>query len=50
MRQEYNTVVCVFYASCRYNAIGDAAPAMRFLANVYERFIESQRESFAAVM
>lgn len=43
-QQEYNAVMCRFYASCRDNELGDATEAMEFMSRVYTNYVESQRE------
>lgn len=48
-QQEYNAMMCRFYASCRDKSLGDAVETMGFMAKVYENFIESQRETVVTV-
>ena len=49
-QQDYNAMMCRYYASFRENELGDASEAMEFMANIYTKFIESQKEKVITVI
>ena len=49
-QQEYNAMMCRYYASFREAEHGDASEAMGFMANIYTKFIESQKERVITVI